>query len=202
MPSRTNISEVIDSGLVAKFKRDLVKVLDSVQQTSNQIWKPVSNFENLYEVSNFARIRSLDRTIQKFGKLCVRKGKILVPCIYKDFKVVRLVDEDSNKHFKYLHRLVYEAFKGEIQNGAQIIHKDRNKNNNCPDNLEQVFEKHVFNLPRRERTIYKCKETGETFKNPSKFMKKRNLKISLYIFKNCVRTGEVLPGTKYHIGIV
>lgn len=202
MSSRTIIEEVIDSGLVAKFKRDLVKVLDSVQQTSNQIWKPVSNFENLYEVSNSGRIRSLDRTIQKFGKLCVRKGKILVPCIYKDFKVVRLVDENSSKHFKYLHRLVFQAFIGEIQNGAQIIHKDRNKKNNFPDNLEQVFEKHVFNLPRRERAIYKCKETGEIFKNPSKFLKKRNLKISLYIFKNCVRTGEVLPGTKYHIGIV
>ena len=161
-----------------------------------------NGFEKFYEVSIFGRIRSLDRTIQKFGKFCVRKGKILVPCIYKDFKVVRLVDQDSSKHFKYVHRLVYEAFKGDIPDNALVLHKDLNKMNNTPENLQIRFYEKTSEIKPRPRKIYKCKETGETFKNPSKFLKKRNLKISLYIFKNCVRTGEVLPGTKYHIGIV
>lgn len=44
MPSRTIISEVIDSGLVAKFKKDLVKVLDSDVDISNQIWRGVKRF--------------------------------------------------------------------------------------------------------------------------------------------------------------
>jgi hypothetical protein len=38
----------------------------------------------------------------------------------------------------YVHRLVYEAFKGEIPEGLEIDHIDRNKHNNSPDNLRLV----------------------------------------------------------------
>ena len=31
-----------------------------------EIWKPVRNFENLYEVSNIGRIRSLDRYVTNY----------------------------------------------------------------------------------------------------------------------------------------
>lgn len=42
------------------------------------------------------------------------------------------------KQTTYVHRLVYEAFKGEIPEGMQIDHIDRNKRNNNPDNLRVV----------------------------------------------------------------
>lgn len=38
----------------------------------------------------------------------------------------------------YVHRLVYEAFKGEIPEEFEIDHIDRNKHNNNPDNLRLV----------------------------------------------------------------
>lgn len=38
----------------------------------------------------------------------------------------------------YVHKLVYEAFKGEIPKGLEIDHIDRNKHNNNPDNLRLV----------------------------------------------------------------
>lgn len=38
----------------------------------------------------------------------------------------------------YVHRLVYEAFKGEIPEELEIDHIDRNKHNNNPDNLRLV----------------------------------------------------------------
>ena len=45
---------------------------------------------------------------------------------YKDSKIV------------YVHRLVYEAFKGEVPEDLEIDHIDRNKHNNNPDNLRLV----------------------------------------------------------------
>ena len=41
----------------------------------------------------------------------------------------------------YVHRLVYEAFKGEIPEELEIDHIDRNKHNNNPDNLRLVTRK-------------------------------------------------------------
>lgn len=38
----------------------------------------------------------------------------------------------------YVHKLVYETFKGEIPEGLEIDHIDRNKLNNNPDNLRVV----------------------------------------------------------------
>ena len=38
----------------------------------------------------------------------------------------------------YVHRMVYEAFKGEIPEGMEIDHIDRNRCNNNPDNLRVV----------------------------------------------------------------
>ena len=37
-----------------------------------------------------------------------------------------------------VHRLVYEAFKGEIPDGLEIDHINRNRRNNNPDNLRVV----------------------------------------------------------------
>ena len=48
----------------------------------------------------------------------------------------------------YIHRLVYEAFKGEIPEGMEIDHIDRNKRNNNPDNLRVVTRKENMNNPK------------------------------------------------------
>jgi len=44
----------------------------------------------------------------------------------------------ARKSIVYVHRMVYEAFKGEIHEGMEIDHIDRNKHNNNPDNLRVV----------------------------------------------------------------
>ncbi len=46
-----------------------------------------------------------------------------------------------------VHRLVYEAFKGEIPEGLEIDHFNRNKHNNNPDNLRLVT--HAENMRNR-----------------------------------------------------
>ena len=58
---------------------------------------------------------------------------------YKDHKIV------------YVHRLVYESFKGEIPEGLEIDHFNRDKHNNNPDNLRLVTRaENVINTTRSE----------------------------------------------------
>ena len=45
---------------------------------------------------------------------------------------------DASHRIALVHRLVYEAFKGEIPEGMEIDHIDRNRRNNNPDNLRVV----------------------------------------------------------------
>ena len=44
----------------------------------------------------------------------------------------------KTRNIVYVHRLVYEVFKGEVPEGMEIDHIDRNKHNNNPDNLRVV----------------------------------------------------------------
>ena len=55
-----------------------------------EIWKPVKNFEDLYEVSNIGRIRSKDKLLKNqydintnsYSNTRLIKGKILARCSY------------------------------------------------------------------------------------------------------------------------
>ena len=101
-----------------------------------EVWRPVVGYEGLYEVSNLARVRSLDRSIVAIrnDKPCIRsfKGRILTPC-YDRYGYLQI--RIKNKMMK-LHRLVAEAFIPNPDNLPQVNHKDECKINNIPSNLE------------------------------------------------------------------
>lgn len=40
-----------------------------MKMTEQEIWRPVKDYEGLYEVSNFGRVRSLTRKVIKHGKI-------------------------------------------------------------------------------------------------------------------------------------
>ena len=65
----------------------------------------------------------------------------------KEGKLVQVKPSINNCGYEFIcarpnivlvHRLVYEAFKGEIPERMEIDHIDRNKHNNNPDNLRVV----------------------------------------------------------------
>lgn len=109
---------------------------------SNEVWKPIIGYEDYYEVSNYGRVRSLDRYVKLGGKqkndsLALKRGKILNE---KDngngYKTVHLTVNRKTID-KYVHRLVAESFlSNEDKSKTQVNHKDENKGNNCLDNLE------------------------------------------------------------------
>lgn len=102
-----------------------------------EIWKPIKNYEGLYEVSNLGRVRSLPRG-GKFGqKDNMFEGKILTE--KKHYAGYKLVTLSNNGHsYKSIHSLVAHAFLDKPNYKVEVNHKDGDKANNRVENLEFV----------------------------------------------------------------
>lgn len=105
-------------------------------------WKDIEGYEELYQVSNLGRVRSLGN-----GSSNVSKERIMKP--YKEKKGylrVRLCKNGKYKHF-LIHRLVANAFIPNPNNKPFIDHIDTNPSNNKVDNLRWVTNKENCNNP-------------------------------------------------------
>lgn len=132
-----------------------------------EIWRAIKGYEGLYEVSNFGRVRSLDRyvTHNKGGLRCM-KGKVFKPHIDTNYYFACLTKIDHSKSNKHYHLLVAQAFPeicGEWFDGAVVHHKDLNQYNNRADNLQVLSE-------QEHRAIHN--ESDETFKRRSDGIKR------------------------------
>jgi hypothetical protein len=119
-----------------------------------EFWLPVRGYENLYEVSNYGNVRSLDRNV---GAKCngsrFQKGVLLKPG--KDSRGYMQVGLNRNGISKMhlVHRLVVKAFiaKDGIRN--DVNHIDSNRTNNNLENLEWVTKSenqiHAYAMGRR-----------------------------------------------------
>lgn len=119
------------------------------------IFKPVSGYEDLYEVSNMGRVKSLDRS-DCLGHRVTEK--ILKTWVTNNYFTVCL-RRDGDKKFCRVHRLVAQAFIPNPDNLPYINHKDENKVNNRVENLEWCTAKYNNTygtaIERRSKTISK-----------------------------------------------
>lgn len=121
---------------------------------NNELWLDISGYENLYQVSNHGRIKSLN--YRRTGK-----EQILKQATNKDgYKFVSLRKNGKGKTFT-VHRLVAKAFIPIIENKVEINHIDCNKTNNCVSNLEWCTHK--------ENTDYR------DLKNPKTWISNKHL---------------------------
>lgn len=91
-----------------------------------ELWKPIEGFE-YYEVSNYGRVRSLDRYVRGASNSTqLKRGRILKPCVSKNGYYLVVLDKKS----KSVHRLVAIAFIPNPYNLPCVNHKDENKLNN------------------------------------------------------------------------
>lgn len=109
-------------------------------------WRPIVGYEGLYEVSDWGRVKSLDRyKIDTVGRKQYHKGKVnrLYPTTNGYIKAMLYKDGVSKN--KSVHRLVAEAFIPNPNNLPLINHKDEDKTNNSVENLEWCDLKYNVN---------------------------------------------------------
>ena len=112
----------------------------------NECWKPIKDYEGIYEVSNYGRVKSLERVIYNSGTkngLYTIHEKIIKQRINKKrhgYCELSLHKNGKEKRFK-VHRLVAEAFIPNPNNLPEVNHIDGNKENNHASNLEWCTSK-------------------------------------------------------------
>ena len=126
-----------------------------------EIWKAVTGYEGLYEVSSLGNVRSLDRVIRsKHNGTTLKKGRILTP-FYEEKKGYYQValSKDGKEKKQRIHRLVATAFLDNPFNYTDINHKDEIKTNNKMDNLEWCTREYNNNYGTKpQRTSATMKE--------------------------------------------
>ena len=106
-----------------------------MKHLENEEWRDVKGFEGYYQISNYGRVKSLERIIGRSnGNKQTIRARILKPCISNSgYYEVPLYKDGKGKQYT-VHRLVAEAFLRNVN--LCVNHIDGNKLNNCVENLE------------------------------------------------------------------
>ncbi|MBE6156961.1 MAG: hypothetical protein E7161_04395 [Firmicutes bacterium] len=103
-----------------------------------EIWKDIKNYEGFYQISNYGRVKSVERIRKgKTNQIYLQKERILKQHLNKKtgYYQVYLTKNSVPKLF-LCHRLVAKAFIKNSNNKVFVNHIDGNKKNNIADNLE------------------------------------------------------------------
>ncbi len=123
-----------------------------------EIWQDIQDFEGLYSVSNYGRVRSYPRDRRgRSGSSRRIPSRILVGSpAGKGYLSVTLVKEGRN-HYRYVHHLVLEAFVGPCPDEMETCHEDGDRRNNRVANLR--WDTHAKNID--DKKIHGTQTRGE-----------------------------------------
>lgn len=128
------------------------KVLSTVNTTEEK-WRPVIGYENIYDVSSIGRIRSISKPLKrkKRDRILIH-NRILKPSVHPcGYRQVVLSKNKKQKTLR-VHRIVAMAFIQNENNLPFVNHKDGNTGNNIVENLEWCTPK--------ENTLHSYRELG------------------------------------------
>jgi hypothetical protein len=142
----------------------------ALEDLPNEIWKDIKDFEEIYQVSNMGRVKSLERKVSH--PTC--EYRLVPTTILKDKdngKGYRVLDlyKEGKRYCKKKHRLVAEAFIPNPDNKPEVNHIDTDKTNNYATNLEWVTgkenSKHIYEagkkfMPNLNKKVHQLDEHG------------------------------------------
>lgn len=123
-----------------------------------EIWRSVTGYTDIYEVSNHGNMRSLDRYVnyRNDGRLRKVKGQELKLKKEKDGHRIGLFDQGVQSFF-WVHRLVALEFIPNPEGKECVFHKDFDVYNNHVGNLKWATWDEI-----REIAEYSCKLSRKT----------------------------------------
>ena len=143
---------------------DVAPTIDAVPV----VRKPVVGYEGYYEVDQFGRVFSLDRSVvvvdgnRTYTKHL--KGKQIKQAMHgKGYKVVALTKDGKTTNL-YVHRIVAEAFLPNPDNLPMVNHKDEDKANNFLENLEwctAAYNRTYGNAIENQAKTLRGRESGK-----------------------------------------
>ena len=147
-------------------------------------WHPKYKY---YLARRCGKILSLKRNKKRILKLKVSNSDYFMFILYKN----------GNKSYYYVHRFVYETFKGEIPKGMQTDHIDNNKKNNLINNLQLLSPREnqhksnckkviSFNIETKEEKIF------DSFNKAAEFYQIHKSTVS----KNCQKKNKITKSKK------
>ena len=98
---------------------------------SNERWLPVAGYRGIYEVSDWGRVRSLERQVKTCGGALRRVPARVLRLAPDRFGHMRVgLHREGRQQQLYVHRLVLEAFVGTCPDGMEACHGDGDPANN------------------------------------------------------------------------
>jgi hypothetical protein len=128
-----------------------------------EIWKPIPGFEDIYEVSSLGRVKSVDR-FDPAGRRQIGQLRTVQMNKWHEYYAINL-RKDRKTHSKKVHHLVAFAFlgmppmpiypgEGPYKGFCEVNHKNGDKRDNRPENLEYCTRKeniqHAHRIGLRE----------------------------------------------------
>ncbi len=106
-----------------------------------EIWKPIIGYEDLYIISSYGRVKSLDRITSHYsGGTRTIRGKFMKLSVNRksnktQYLRVTLRNKNSKKKTVLIHSLVAKHFIGPRPSKYDVCHIDNNSFNNNVENL-------------------------------------------------------------------
>lgn len=189
---------------------NIVEEIDGVVYTEE--WRTIVNYEGLYEVSNFGRIKSSAKSWASGIHYAsgIRNEKIVKQAVSFGYLRIHLSKKCKIQAFQ-VHRLVAAAFIENTHNKPQVNHLLGNKKDNRATKLEWATRsedelhsyrvlgktpsttwKVNFDKTRRERKVV-CLNNGESFKSIAEAANKIGLN-RRYLNKVCSGQRKQIKG--------
>lgn len=125
-----------------------------------EVWKDISGYEGLYQVSNMGNVRGL-----VFNNNQVVGKEKIHPIAKTDngrgYHIVSLRKNGKRKN-EYVHRIVAMAFLEKPDGKNYINHLDYDKHNNCVENLEWCTQSENVCYSRKHMMHQKSARIGES----------------------------------------